>query len=652
LLLVFPPALEIEMKTATLAAIILVFASSTPRPALAQRFTQTNLVSDQSGAALRTDANLVNPWGLAPSAGGVFWTANNGTGTSTLYDPDGTIRPLVVAIPGGAPTGIVATAATDSAFDIPNGATTARAAFIFVSLEGTISAWSPAVNQTNAIVVSEDTAAVYTGAALGGSPTNPLLYVADFKGGTIEAYDSSFTEVDLLGTFTDPNLPAGYAPFNIANVGGQLYVAYAAHTPQGEELPGPGIGLVDVFDLQGNFIQRFATGGELNAPWAIVRAPSNFGPFGGDILVGNFGDGRILAYDEATGVFQGALRDTVGGTIHIDGLWGLAFGRAASGTEVAHRLYFAAGIDDEAHGLFGYLAAAAADSDSTGGPVACENGSKGPGFWRNLCGGPAHGHDDHPGPGDHPGQGDEHGRGRSGDHPGDHPGRPGADSDSLDVLFDCIATAAAPNAFGTGGCYTAGCDLMRKVGRRTEGERAAQVLLLTRLNLCSGAVCDSFAISCFGSPDSVHVLTIGDAADSLDALLCSNGSRDDIRRFVDALRCVIGDREDGEDEDGGDDDGRVQTIAVRTVSLNPTRLTDGPVRFAVDATTPSMVQMRVYDIRGRLVAEPLHTAMVVGSANVTWDGTDLRGQRVAPGTYFYRAITAGQAATGRLLIVR
>ena len=640
------------MKTATIAAILLVLALPTSRPALAQRFTQTNLVSDQSGVALRTDANLVNPWGLAPSAGGVFWTSNEATGTSSLIDPDGTVRSLVVTVPGGSPTGIVATASTDSAFDVPNGATTARAAFIFVTLNGTIAAWNPTVNQTNAIQVSSDPGAVYTGAALGGTPTNPLLYVANFAGGSIEVYDSSFAETTLAGSFTDPNLPSGYYPFNIANIGGQLYVAYAQRSASGEEQPGGGLGVVSVFDLQGNFVRRFATSAELNAPWAIVQAPAGFGSFGGNILVGNFGDGRILVYD-TNGVYQGALEDSVGHQIEIEGLWGLAFGRPASGTEVANRLYFAAGIDDENHGLFGYIAVA--DSDSTGEPpvAACDNESKGAGHWRNLCGGPVNsGHgpgDDHPGNGN--GNGSDNGRGR--DARNEH--RPGgANPDSLDALFACIANDAAPNAFGSNGCYTAGCDLMRKVGWRTEGERAAQVLLLTRLNLCSGAVCDSFAITCVDDGDSVDVLTVGEVADSLDILLCENGSSSDIRRMVGALRCVIDD-EDGDDEHGDDDDARAnltQKIAVRTLGLSPVRLGAGPVQFAVNTTTPSLVQLRIYDVRGRLVAQPMSNTMVVGSASVSWNGTDSHGKAVPSGTYFYRAITAGEAATGRLLIVR
>jgi len=432
------------MKTATIAALVMALALPMSHPALAQRFSQTNLVSDLPGHALHTDANLINPWGLAPSAGGVFWVSNNVTGTSTLYDPDGTIHPLVVTIPGGAPTGVVATSAGDSAFDIPNGATTARAAFIFVSQGGTISAWSPAVNPTAAIQVASNTAAGYTGAALGGTAVNPRLFVADFKGGKISVYDTSFAVVTTAGTFTDPTLPAGYFPFNVANVGGQLYVMYAQQESPGEEKPGAGLGVVSVFDFDGNFLHRFTTGGELNTPWAIVKAPPSFGPFGGDLLVGNFGDGRILAFD-GTGAFQAALLDTVGNPLNIERVWGLAFGRPASGAEVAGRLYFAAGIQAETHGLFGFVAPKSTTQPPP--PVAsCENDPRGPGFWRKVCGGPKneHGDDD----GHRPfGIVKHHGKGDDEDE-AHGPGPFHVGPDSLDALFACIKNNAAPNAFG------------------------------------------------------------------------------------------------------------------------------------------------------------------------------------------------------------
>jgi uncharacterized protein (TIGR03118 family) len=635
------------MKTANIGALLLVLAVSAS-PATAQRFTQTNLVSDLPGKALHTDTNLVNPWGLAPGASGVFWSSNNITGTSTLYDPDGTIHSLVVTIPGGGPTGIVVTSATDSAFAIPNGASTARAAFIFVSLGGTISAWSPAVNMTNAIQVAADSGAVYTGAAIGGTAGNPRLYVANFKGGKIDVYDRTFAETKTTGTFTDPNLPVGYFPFNIANVGGQLYVMFAQQETPGEENPGPGLGNVSVFDFDGNFVRRFVTGGELNAPWAAVQAPAGFGPFSGDVLIGNFGDGRILAYDAGSGNFQGALLDTLGNPLVVERVWGLAFGRIASGADVARRLYFAAGIQDESHGLFGYVAAARTDTTSPPPVAACENDPKGTGFWRKICGGPVNGHDH--GALGLPGRGDGHGEDDQGEDGHDHgPFRVGADS--LAALFACITHQATPNAFGDGGCFTAGCDLLQKVGKRTDRERAAQVLLVTRLNLCAGSLCDTLAIRCAEAHDGVTVRTVGEVADSLDLLLCSNGNPDDIRHLVDLLGCAIGDDEG--DDQGDDDNGQdAHRIGVKLLGMNPLRLGHGPVQFAVTATTPAMVQLRVYDIRGRLVAEPMHSSMVVGSANATWSGKDLRGRSVSPGTYFYRAVAGHEAATGRLLIVR
>ena len=614
------------MKTATFAALLLVFAMSASSPALALRFTQTNLVSDLSGQALRTDANLVNPWGLAPSGSGVFWTSNNGTGTSTLYDPDGTPRPLVVTIPGGVPTGVVATAPGDSAFDVPNGSSTARAVFIFVTQSGSISAWSPAVNQTNAIEVEKDSAAIYTGAALGGTAVNPMLYVANFKGAEVEAYDTSFAEAKLAGSFSDPNLPAGYGPFNIANIGGQLYVTFVPQI-DGEEQPGPGAGIVDVFDFNGNLVRRFATGAELNAPWGMAKAPSGFGSFGGDILVGNFGDGRILIFDN-NGVYQGALEDTTGAQIVNHGLWGLSFGKPA-GSPASQRLYFAAGIADETHGLFGYIAQA--ESVIVVPPVTCENHPKDTEFWQKQCKGSHDG-----------GDGDDQGED---DFTAGHGG--GADPDSLDALFAGITNAPPPNAFGSEGCFTAGCDLLRKNGNGNNSETAARELLVTRLNLAAGSLCDSLPVSCHKGPDG---MTVGEVADSLDVLLCGNGNKQEIRRLADALRCANGGEGEDENDQGEDDGGSHRNVACHT-DANPVRVGE-QVRFSLTATKPATVQMRIYDVRGRLVAEPMKSSLVSGSASATWNGADLRGKLVAPGTYFYRTVSTGETAVGRFLIVR
>jgi uncharacterized protein (TIGR03118 family) len=651
------------MRPATIAAVLLVIALPTSTPALAQRFTQTDLVSDVAGGAVGTDANLVNPWGLAPGASGVFWSANQGTGTSTLYDPDGTIRSLVVTIPGGSPTGIVATAAADSAFDVPNDTTTARAAFIFVSLGGTVSAWSPAVNQTNAIEVAVDSGAVYTGAALGGTAADPRLYVADFAGGSIVVYDSSFTDSSRAGAFVDPSLPSGYYPFNIANVNDELYVTYAQQDGSGRALPGDGLGIISVFDLNGNFLRRFATGGELDAPWAVVQAPAGFEPFGGDLLVGNFGDGRILAYDAASGAFQGALEDTLGSDIVLEGLWGLSFGLPVSGAEVANRLYFAAGIDGETHGLFGYLAV----EDTTGGgpgPVACENHGRDLDSWHDECDDGGDGrHNNGRGhgwghfPGHHPG-GLPPGHDRDGDGRDDHGFGPQM-SDELADLLDDVEDADAPNAFGEDGCFEATCELLDLDDGDTL-EEAAQALLVTRLNLHSGAICDSFLVVCDGGPDSLDLVMLGDVADSLDVLLCEDGDEDVIEDLTEILVCVAdggdGVNDDGDDDDGdfvGDRRGRfAHKIRVKTTGMHPVRFAAGPATFALTATVPSMVRLRIYDVRGRLVAEPMSGTLVLGNASAQWDGRDLGGREVAPGTYFYRAFTGDDAANGRLLIVR
>jgi uncharacterized protein (TIGR03118 family) len=645
------------MRPATIAALLLVFALPTARPASAQRFTQTNLVSDISGEALRTDANLSNPWGLVPGASGVFWTSNNGSGTSSLFDPDGTIRPLVVTIPGGGPTGIVATAASDSSFGIPTDSTDARAVFIFVTLGGTVVAWNPA-NTTTAVQVASNAGAVYTGAALGGTQSEPRLYAADFAGGKIDVYDRDFALVTPSGTFTDPSLPEEYYPFNIANVGGQLYVAYAQQdTVEHEEEPGPGLGIVSVFDMDGNFIRRFATGDQLNAPWAIVQAPAGFDSFGGDILIGNFGNGWINAYDASTGAFQGSLQDTLGSPIAIEGLWGLAFGSPASGTEVSNRLYFAAGIDDEAHGLFGFLAVAA-DSDTTQPPpVACDrNEPQGFAFWRDECGGDRQGHGHGHGwghfPGHHP-HGLPPGHDRDGDGRDDH-GFGGEPSDSLDDAFDDISSAAPPNAFGDQGCFTASCELLNE--RDPSGrEEAAQALLLTRLNLNAGNFCDSLAVTCGADSDGVEVLTLGAIADSLDVLLCNDGDASRIEELSNLLLCangVDGDDDDGDDQ-GEDHDRRgnfMTKIGIKTPGMNPGRL-GSAIRFAISASQPAFVQLRIYDARGRLVAEPMHQSMVVGSANVVWDGRDQAGRLVTPGTYFYRAVSGPDVANGRFVLV-
>jgi uncharacterized protein (TIGR03118 family) len=316
-------------------------------------YVQTNLVSDIPGMAQNTDLNLVNPWGIASSATSPFWVSDNGTGVATLYNGAGTPQALVVTIPppsGGtppaAPTGVV----------FNGGADFGGFRFIFATEDGTIAGWN---GGTTATLQKDNSAAgaVYKGLAIG--PSN--LYATNFHAGTIDVFDTNFDPVIHAGSFTDPNLPAGFAPFGIQNLGGKLYVTYALQDAAGkDDVAGPGNGFVDVFDTNGNFLQRLVTQGALNSPWGLAMAPANFGEFSNYLLVGNFGDGRINAFDPVTGALIGPLTDSkTGDPIEIDGLWGLRFGNGGNGGE-KDKLFFTAGIPGdgmiEDHGLFGSIA--------------------------------------------------------------------------------------------------------------------------------------------------------------------------------------------------------------------------------------------------------------------------------------------------------
>jgi uncharacterized protein (TIGR03118 family) len=327
-------------------------------------FRQINLVSDIAGVARVTDRNLVNPWGLSAGPTTPLWVADNGTDLSTLYS--GGVRgsipvvaPLVVSIPGGAPTGTVFNPTTG--FVVSNGTESAPARFIFDSEAGQITAWSPSVPPaTEARSVVTTPGAIYKGLAIAETPKGPLLYAADFHGAKVDVFDQQFHPVTPAGGFTDRGLPAGYAPFNIQELGGRLYVAFAKQDDQAEdEVAGPGLGFVDVFDTSGHLLKRLVSQGNLNAPWGLVLAPRNFGGFGGDLLVGNFGDGAINAYNSQTGVLDGQLTNEDGNPIRIDGLWALRFGNGVIGTP--RTLLFTAGIADEAHGLLGEIVAVGND---------------------------------------------------------------------------------------------------------------------------------------------------------------------------------------------------------------------------------------------------------------------------------------------------
>jgi len=325
------------------------------------QYQQVNLVSDGALPAAHQDPNLVNPWGLAVGPTTPFWVANNGTGTSTLYRGDGSIVPLVVRV--AAPLGTAASGAAKptglvynggSGFMIKSGNAKGPSKFIFVSEDGNISGWNPDVsaNSTVMAVPATTRGAIYKGAAIYVSQTFSRLYVTNFNSGTVEMFDQNFRYV---GSFTDRGLPAGFVPFGIANVNGSIVVTFAQRIPgETDDLPGPGSGFVDVFDLNGKMVRRLAAKGTLNSPWGVTRAPDGFGKFSNSLLVGNFGDGRINAFDWASGAFLGQLESSKGNPIEIEGLWALINGNGVNGGD-KDKVYFTAGPMEEQHGLFGSL---------------------------------------------------------------------------------------------------------------------------------------------------------------------------------------------------------------------------------------------------------------------------------------------------------
>jgi uncharacterized protein (TIGR03118 family) len=327
-------------------------------------YHQTNLVSDLPGLAQLTDPDLVNPWGMAAGPTTPAWVADNGTDKATIYPGfvNGspiTKAPLVVDIPGGAPTGQVFN--PTPGFMVHSGTSSGPALFIFDSEAGLVTGWNPGVPppppSTQAQVGARVRHAIFKGLAIASTSGGTFLYAADFHRGRIDVFDSNFARVHLSGGFRDAKLPRGFAPFNIQELGGRLYVAYAKQDADREdEVAGPGLGFVDVYSTSGHLLRRLVRRGQLNAPWGLVLAPAGFGRFSGDLLVGNFGNGRINAYDPTTGEFRGRLRHEDGSPIQIDGLWALRFGNGVTGNPTT--LLFTAGIDDEAHGLFGAIEAA------------------------------------------------------------------------------------------------------------------------------------------------------------------------------------------------------------------------------------------------------------------------------------------------------
>jgi uncharacterized protein (TIGR03118 family) len=333
------------------------------------------------------DPNLVNPWGVGESGGSPFWVSDNGAGVSSLYNTAGQPRSLVVSIPApgdplgtsGAPTGLVFNVAqAQNAFEITgvtaaNLPITAPAVFLFAAEDGTILGWNPGVNPpdfvpakagTYAIIAKDNSAssAVYKGLAIAKDPSGDVfLYATNFRAGTVEVYNSSFTPPSSLPSdaFTDPSLPRGYAPFNIVpitiNDVTELFVTFAIQNGEKkDDVAGQGHGIVDTFDLSGHLLARFAQHGQLNSPWGVALAPASFGAFAGDLLIGNFGNGHINAFNPTTGEFLDKVRNPHGQAIVIDGLWTVMFGNGGNGGH-QNTLYFTAGPNDESDGLFGSL---------------------------------------------------------------------------------------------------------------------------------------------------------------------------------------------------------------------------------------------------------------------------------------------------------
>lgn len=346
---------DIRLAVAFLLFVSPALAGSLPIPASHERVTVTALVADQHGAAPNIDPKLVNAWGISRDDEGLLWVADNGTDLATAYDsstgkPTGT----AIHIPMGAPTGNVYVSEGID-FQITENGKSGPAELLFDTESGAIEGWNPDVDANNAVVAVDNSAkgAVYKGLAL--DEGTQQLYAANFTQNQVEVYNTSFK---LVNTFTDPSLPAGYAPFNVVDINGTLYVAFAKRAKECcDEIGRPHLGYVDVFDASGHLKQRLISQGKLSAPWGMTIAPVGFGELAGSLLVGNFGDGRINAFDPASGAFLGTLRGANGGILKLDGLWGLLNGPKDD------QVTFSAGPDDESHGLVGLLSPSQMTSD-------------------------------------------------------------------------------------------------------------------------------------------------------------------------------------------------------------------------------------------------------------------------------------------------
>jgi len=311
----------------------------------AAQYTVTNIVSNQAGKAKTQDKDLVNAWGMSFASGGAFWISDEGTGKSTFYNGSGSkfgsvTVPTASGSGTGTPTGQVYNSSQD--FQVTQGGKTGSALFIFDTLDGTISGWSPSVNSSAAVLAATKPGAVYTGLAIGSHNGKNFIFAADVANNVVDIYNGKYK---LTKSFTDTKL-SGFAPYGIQNINGLLYVTFTDST---------GAGVVDIFDTGGKKKGTFTKSSHLNAPWGLAMAPSNFGVMSNALLVGNFGDGKINAFDATTKKFLGALKDGNGKTIKISGLWALEFGQGGGNNGNPNQLFFAAGPNGEKNGLFGRI---------------------------------------------------------------------------------------------------------------------------------------------------------------------------------------------------------------------------------------------------------------------------------------------------------
>jgi uncharacterized protein (TIGR03118 family) len=349
------------------AAVLLAsFALLATGQLFAQHYTRTNLTGDMTATAPDAlnppDSNLVNPWGLARSSTSFFWVSDNGTGFTTLYNGAGLAQSLVVKIPTpdgsgtSAPTGAVYN--YTQAFELAKGR---PASFIFVTEDGTVAGWNFNVDRNNAVLEAKlPGRAIYKGATLVQTPGGVFLYATNFKTGRVDVFDGGFQFVRSMkfslgegeGHFRD------YVPFNIQNVGGNLVVTFAHRTPGStDEDHGPGVGFAGIFDARGHLLTLLEHGAWFNAPWGVALAPGDFGPFSHRLLIGNFGDGSINAFNLVTGKHEGAMLNPDGTTLRIDGLWAIGFGGGAPNNGAANELFFTSGPNDESEGILGKLTA-------------------------------------------------------------------------------------------------------------------------------------------------------------------------------------------------------------------------------------------------------------------------------------------------------